>query len=239
MRLVTELTRDRSAASTCCNSLNPFRLEGQKTLAYEVCETLGRAPEAVVLPIGKRRERQRDLEGLPRIPSAGHDPRAAAHDRRAGRACGADRAGAAAKAARRRVDQSGDASPPRSGIGAPVNWRSRRWPRSATRTATPASSPTTRSSRRSSDLAAMEGLFVEPASAAPIAYLRKHGITLERAGGRVSPPGTASRDPDAVSGMAVRHERVAPRSTRSGQAARRDEDPALRLRLSSARRWRG
>ena len=34
------------------NSLNPYRLEGQKTAAYEVCETLGRAPDWLALPVG-------------------------------------------------------------------------------------------------------------------------------------------------------------------------------------------
>ncbi|MDI6771124.1 MAG: threonine synthase [bacterium] len=34
------------------NSLNPFRLEGQATASYEICDALGRAPAAVVLPVG-------------------------------------------------------------------------------------------------------------------------------------------------------------------------------------------
>ncbi|MBC7289007.1 MAG: threonine synthase, partial [Armatimonadetes bacterium] len=34
------------------NSLNPFRLEGQKTAAFEVCDALGDAPEFHVLPVG-------------------------------------------------------------------------------------------------------------------------------------------------------------------------------------------
>src|SRR5262249_16931544 len=34
------------------NSVNPFRLEGQKTAAFEVCETLGRAPDTLALPVG-------------------------------------------------------------------------------------------------------------------------------------------------------------------------------------------
>ena len=34
------------------NSLNPFRIEGQKTVAFEIVEQLGRAPEYVVLPVG-------------------------------------------------------------------------------------------------------------------------------------------------------------------------------------------
>lgn len=34
------------------NSINPFRLEGQKTLAFEMCDQLGRVPEIVVVPVG-------------------------------------------------------------------------------------------------------------------------------------------------------------------------------------------
>ena len=34
------------------NSINPFRLEGQKTAAFEVIEALGRAPDRLFLPVG-------------------------------------------------------------------------------------------------------------------------------------------------------------------------------------------
>ncbi len=34
------------------NSLNPFRLEGQKTAAFEICDTLGAAPDWLCLPVG-------------------------------------------------------------------------------------------------------------------------------------------------------------------------------------------
>ena len=34
------------------NSINPFRLEGQKTLAFEVCDALGRAPDLHLVPVG-------------------------------------------------------------------------------------------------------------------------------------------------------------------------------------------
>jgi threonine synthase len=34
------------------NSVNPFRLEGQKTLAFEVCDALGRAPDLHLVPVG-------------------------------------------------------------------------------------------------------------------------------------------------------------------------------------------
>ena len=34
------------------NSINPFRIEGQKTGAFEVCDTLERAPDMHFLPVG-------------------------------------------------------------------------------------------------------------------------------------------------------------------------------------------
>ncbi len=37
---------------TLVNSINPFRLEGQKTAAFEVCDQLGGAPDVHVLPVG-------------------------------------------------------------------------------------------------------------------------------------------------------------------------------------------
>lgn len=37
---------------TLVNSINPFRLEGQKSAAFEVCDQLGSAPEYHALPVG-------------------------------------------------------------------------------------------------------------------------------------------------------------------------------------------
>ena len=37
---------------TLVNSVNPFRLEGQKTAAFEVCDQLGRAPDYYLIPVG-------------------------------------------------------------------------------------------------------------------------------------------------------------------------------------------
>jgi threonine synthase len=34
------------------NSLNPYRLEGQKTAAFEICDDLGEAPDLLCLPVG-------------------------------------------------------------------------------------------------------------------------------------------------------------------------------------------
>jgi len=49
-----DLARDLSKnyAVTLVNSVNPFRIEGQKTAAFEVCDVLGSAPDVHCLPVG-------------------------------------------------------------------------------------------------------------------------------------------------------------------------------------------
>ena len=37
---------------TLVNSLNPHRIEGQKTAAFEICDSLGKAPDYHFLPVG-------------------------------------------------------------------------------------------------------------------------------------------------------------------------------------------
>ncbi|MBN6186496.1 threonine synthase [Aneurinibacillus sp. BA2021] len=37
---------------TLVNSVNPYRLEGQKTAAFEICDTLGKAPDILAIPVG-------------------------------------------------------------------------------------------------------------------------------------------------------------------------------------------
>ena len=49
-----QLVRELSSAMplNLVNSINPFRLQGQKTIAFEVIEALGDAPDYHVLPVG-------------------------------------------------------------------------------------------------------------------------------------------------------------------------------------------
>jgi threonine synthase len=50
LRIVRELTEHLPVA--LLNSLNPDRLEGQKTCAFEICDALGDAPDFHILPVG-------------------------------------------------------------------------------------------------------------------------------------------------------------------------------------------
>ncbi|MCS7009820.1 MAG: threonine synthase [Anaerolineales bacterium] len=50
LSLVVEITQ--KTPITLVNSINPYRIEGQKTAAFEICDTLGRAPDWLCLPVG-------------------------------------------------------------------------------------------------------------------------------------------------------------------------------------------
>ena len=50
MRLVKEVAETSPVAIV--NSINPFRLQGQKTAAFEIVEALGRAPDYHCIPVG-------------------------------------------------------------------------------------------------------------------------------------------------------------------------------------------
>ena len=64
---------------TLVNSVNPFRIEGQTTAAFEVCDALGGPPDALCLPVGnagnisaywlgfKRYHQTGKIAGLPRM----------------------------------------------------------------------------------------------------------------------------------------------------------------------------
>ena len=50
LSLVVEITQKTPIALV--NSINPFRIEGQKTAAFEICDTLSSAPDWLCLPVG-------------------------------------------------------------------------------------------------------------------------------------------------------------------------------------------
>lgn len=50
LRIVREITEQFPI--TLVNSLNPFRIEGQKTGAFEICDDLGHAPTYHAIPVG-------------------------------------------------------------------------------------------------------------------------------------------------------------------------------------------
>ncbi|MCL4434145.1 MAG: threonine synthase [Actinobacteria bacterium] len=63
---------------TIVNSINPYRIEGQKTAAFEICDVLGQAPDYHLLPVGnagnitaywKGYKEYRDAGKVARIPA--------------------------------------------------------------------------------------------------------------------------------------------------------------------------
>ncbi|MCF6139621.1 threonine synthase [Pseudalkalibacillus berkeleyi] len=50
LKIVREISEQESV--TLVNSVNPFRIEGQKTGAFEICNQLGDAPDLLAIPVG-------------------------------------------------------------------------------------------------------------------------------------------------------------------------------------------
>ncbi|TWT41018.1 Threonine synthase [Phycisphaerae bacterium RAS1] len=205
MRLVQELSSG-DGRTYLLNSINPFRLEGQKTLAYEVCDTLGDAPDTIVLPLGNAGNISAIWKGICEFHLAGRISRRP-------RMIGVQAAGAAPLAAflrgqcrePRMADPETIASAIR--IGAPVSWK--KAAAAITDSRGSAESVTDEEILRAQrDLARLEGLFVEPSSATPIAWLRRERPTGLGTVVCVA-TGHGLKDPDAVL-------REAPNITKAG-----------------------
>ena len=207
MRLVVELSSSEKSVYLL-NSLNPYRLEGQKTLAFEVCEALGEAPEALVLPMGnagnisalwkglKEFHALRKIAKLPRLIGVQAE--------RAAPIVAALGSGAEMQ----RVEHP-ETIATAIRIGAPVNWKK---VVAAIRESQGEAGTVTDEEILAAQhlLAAREGLFVEPASAAPIAYLRKRRLAGAASVVCVA-TGHGLKDPEAASRMPARIDRVEPR----------------------------
>lgn len=50
LQIVREITLEEPI--TLVNSVNPYRIEGQKTAAFEICDALGKAPDILAIPVG-------------------------------------------------------------------------------------------------------------------------------------------------------------------------------------------
>lgn len=50
LKMVRQL--EKNAPVTLVNSVNPYRIEGQKTAAFEICDQLGKAPDILAIPVG-------------------------------------------------------------------------------------------------------------------------------------------------------------------------------------------
>ncbi len=173
MRAVVTLTEHRKGFYLM-NSLNPFRLEGQKTLAYEVCDQLdGEVPDSLVLPVGNGGNISAMWKGFGEFQTLGVT-------KARPRMIGVQAEGAApiAKAVKRKQDRIEPVTNPRTiasaiRIGSPVNWMKVLHAINESHgNAETVSDKEILEAQR--NLASKEGIFVEPASAASIAGLRKN-----------------------------------------------------------------
>jgi len=155
------------------NSVNPYRLEGQRTIAYEVYEQLGReVPDVVVVPVGNAGNISAIWKGFKELKLLGLTDRTP-------RMIGVQAEGAAplARTLRENSDELLRVPNPETvataiRIGAPVNWKKAlRAVRESRGTIITVSDDEILKAQRL--LASTEGLFVEPASAASIAGLAK------------------------------------------------------------------
>jgi threonine synthase len=151
------------------NSLNPFRIEGQKTAAMEVCDQLGDAPAVHVLPVGNAGNITAYWKGY-------QEYRTANQTGRLPRMMGFQAAGAAPIVLGRVVEEPQTVATAIR-IGNPAGWSAAL---TAVKESTGAIDMVTDEEILAAytTVAAMEGVFCEPASAASVAGVAK----LHRAG---------------------------------------------------------
>ena len=150
--------------ATLVNSVNPLRLEGQKTAAFEVCEALGDAPDALFIPVGNAGNITAYWKGFVEATGAGMA-------RRRPRMFGYQAEGAAPLVSGRPIAEP-ETLATAIRIGNPASWKGAVAARDESGGAIEAvSDDEILAAYRFA--ARCEGVFVEPASAAAIAGLRK------------------------------------------------------------------
>jgi len=155
------------------NSVNPYRLEGQKTIAYEVVEQLGGlVPDRVIVPVGNAGNISAIWKGFRELYELGLT-------RKLPQMVGIQAEGASpiASSLKRGMETVEFVDEPETvataiRIGSPVNWKKavRAVKESGGLMETVSDDEILEAQRL---LAQLEGLFVEPASAASVAGLRK------------------------------------------------------------------
>jgi len=170
MNLVFDLVR-RERKFYLVNSINPYRVEGQKVAAFEMYEQLGDVPDYVVLPVGNAGNISAVWKGFKELKAFGITQKLP-------RMVGVQAEGAAPIA--EAVAAHGELKPwpePKTiasaiRIGNPVSWR-----KAVTAISESGGTALTVSDQEiltaRSELASKEGLLVEAASAAPAAALSK------------------------------------------------------------------
>ncbi len=187
---------------TLVNSINPFRIEGQKTAAFEVCDTLNGPPEFHALPVGNAGNITAYWKGYTEYHERGVI---------SGRPAmlGFQAAGAAPIVEEQRVENP-ETIATAIRIGNPAGWKTAVAARDESGGMIDSVTDEEILSAYSS-IASMEGVFCEPASAASVAgviKLAKQGYF--KAGSRVvcTLTGHGLKDPDIAIKRASRPQRV-------------------------------
>jgi len=177
---------------TLVNSLNPYRAEGQKTAAFEICDALGDAPDYHAIPVGNARNIAAYWQGFCEYYALGRTSRLP-------KMLGFQAAGAA-PLVENRVFESPETLATAIRIGNPAGWHE----------AVQAQQQSGGLFEKVSDeeileayrlLASWEGIFAEPASAAPIAGLLKlarRGYFAQPATITATLTGHGLKDPDTA-----------------------------------------
>jgi threonine synthase len=176
------------------NSINPDRIAGQQTIAWEIVDALGESPEAVALPVGNAGNITAAWAGFKRYAKAGITPSG-----RRPRMLGFQADGAAPIVRGAPVEQP-ETVATAIRIGNPASWAGAEAARDESGGVIEAVSDTEilEMQRR---IIGLEGIFCEPASAAGVA-----GVARLAAEGRIHAPegvvciltGHGLKDPDAI-----------------------------------------
>jgi threonine synthase len=190
---------------TLVNSINPYRLEGQKSAAFEVADQLGRAPDFHALPVGNAGNITAYWRGYKEYYKAGLIDSLP-------KMLGFQAAGAAPIVQGRPVERP-ETVATAIRIGNPASWRYAVEARDE-------SGGTIESVTDDEILTAyryvaqLEGIFCEPASAASVAgVLKLHRVGYFKGGETVvcTLTGHGLKDPDIVFSIAESPKKVAPR----------------------------
>ncbi len=207
------------------NSVNPYRIEGQKTAAFEIVEELAEAPAYLMLPVGNAGNITAYWKGFKEELAAGHSTQLP-------RMVGAQAEGAA-PIVRGQVVEKPKTVATAIKIGNPASWEGATTARDESGGSIEAVSDT-EILQAQIQLASSEGLFAEPASVAPLALLV-----------RLVQEGRIERDSTTVivltgSGRAWPAAGSTPGGTTSGSTRPASRSPRKPVSTSGSRlRWPG
>jgi threonine synthase len=189
-----DLVRSMSAQFnlTVVNSINPYRLEGQKTAAFEVIEQLGDAPDFLCIPVGNAGNISAYWRGFKLWKTAGKA-------RKSPKMCGFEAEGSAAIVRGKPIAEP-ETFATAIRIGNPASWKEAE--RAAQESGGFIDSVTDDEILEAYKMVARsEGVFCEPASSASIAglikYLKAGGIAADATVVCVL-TGNGLKDPDAA-----------------------------------------